>query len=109
MARNASRLKLGYYPLPEVEAARIRESLSFASATNAMDPFAGTGAALRVIADAAGCRHYGIELESSRAVSAAAVLDQVIHGSTFETHCPAESISLLYLNPPLSERFFPYV
>jgi hypothetical protein len=72
--------------------------LSFAPTTNAIDACAGTGAALRVIADASDCRRYGIELESGRAASVAAVLDQVIHGSTFETHCPAESIGLLYLN-----------
>ncbi len=109
MARNTSRLKLGYYPLPEAEASRIRQLLSFASATNALDPCAGTGAVLRVIANASGCRRYGIELDSGRAASAAAVLDEVIHGSTFETDCTVESISLLYLNPPLSERFIPYV
>jgi len=43
------------------------------------------------------------------AAEAKQVLDEAIHGSMFETHSPVESYSLLYLNAPLSERFFPYV
>jgi hypothetical protein len=31
MARNASRIKLGYYPLPPAEGARLRRLLDFAS------------------------------------------------------------------------------
>ncbi|HEX3471234.1 MAG TPA: hypothetical protein VHT28_08625 [Silvibacterium sp.] len=49
MARNASRIKLGYYPLPSVEGARLRRLLDFAPGASAVDPCAGTGAALHQI------------------------------------------------------------
>jgi hypothetical protein len=39
-------------------------------------------------------------LDAYRAEQAGTTLDSVIHGSTFDVHCPVESFSLLYLNPP---------
>jgi hypothetical protein len=63
---------------------------------------AGTGAALRTITDGAEARRYGIELDAYRAAEARKILDEVIHGSVFETHSPVESYTMLYLNPPLS-------
>jgi len=109
MARNASRLKLGYYPLVTSEAQRLRRLLGFPPECAVLDPCAGTGAALQQITgDAQACR-YGVELDSFRAAEAGRTLDEVVQGSVFDTHCPVESFSLLYLNPPLSQRFFPYV
>jgi predicted RNA methylase len=105
MARNASRIKLGYYPLPEPEAARIRRFLVFSPAAAAVDPCAGTGSALRTIAGNADCRLYGIELDSLRAAAASEVFNHVVHGSVFETHCAVDSFSLLYLNPPYDDEF----
>ena len=49
LARNASKLKLSYYPLAEREGMRIRRFLQFAGAASVLDPCAGTGAALRTI------------------------------------------------------------
>jgi Uncharacterised methyltransferase family (DUF6094) len=74
-----------------------------------LDPCAGTGVALQLITSHAQARRYGIELDSFRAAEARRVLDEVVQGNTFDCHCPVESYSMLYLNPPLSERFFPYV
>lgn len=105
MARNASRTKLGYYPLPEAEASRIRQFLVFGAASAAVDPCAGTGAALQALTDASDCRLFGIELDSLRAEAASRVLNQVVHGSAFETHCAVDSFSLLYLNPPYDDEF----
>jgi len=67
-----------------------------------LDPCVGTGTALRIITAQARTRRYGIELDSFRAMEATSSLDEVVQGSVFDTHCPVESISLLYLNPPLS-------
>jgi len=100
MARTASKLKLGYYPLVEQEAKRIRRFLQFAGATSVLDPCAGTGSALRTITDGVEARRYGIELDAHRAAEAKKVLDEVIQGSVFETHSPVESYGLLYLNAP---------
>lgn len=104
MARLASRLKLGFYPLVDSEAERIRRFLRFPAACAALDPCAGKGRALQSIAGATGARLYGIELDSLRAEEAAAVLDEVVQGSVFDTHCPVESCSFLYLNPPYDDE-----
>lgn len=104
MARNASRLKLGYYPLVETEASRIRQFLQFPEMCAALDPCAGTGIALKLIAGGLGVRLYGIELDSIRASEAATTLDEVVQGSAFDAHSPVESYSLVYLNPPYDDE-----
>jgi hypothetical protein len=105
MARNASRLKLGYYPLVPAEAERIRGHLYFPDVpVTALDPCAGTGDALLRITSGAPVRRYGIELDSFRAAEAAGVLDEVVQGSVFDTHSAVESFSLLFLNPPYDDE-----
>ena len=104
MARFASRLKLGFYPLVENEAKRIRRFLRFPETCAALDPCAGKGCALQFLASAPGVRLYGIELDSFRANEAATLLDDVVQGSVFDTHPPVESFSLLYLNPPYDDE-----
>ena len=61
-------------------------------------------AALRTITEGAEARRYGIELDAYRAAEAKKILDEVIHGSVFETHSPVESYTMLYLNPPYSHE-----
>lgn len=100
MARIEARMRLGYYPLDEREALRIARFLHCASAASALDPCAGTGAALKIIAPGAKFRRYGIELDAHRAAEARRVLDEVIQGDAFQTKAPVESFSLLYMNPP---------
>lgn len=99
--RTQAKLKLGYYPLATAEAKRIRNHLRFPSeAASVLDPCAGTGAALRTLTEGAAVRRYGVELDAYRAEKAREVLDEVIHGSAFDTHAPVESFSVVYLNPP---------
>ena len=71
MARNRSRLKLGYYPLVPSEGQRIRSFLEFPTECAVLDPCAGTGAALRQITGETQAHRHGIELDSYRAVEAA--------------------------------------
>jgi SAM-dependent methyltransferase len=104
MARLAARLKLGYYPLAESEAIRIRSFLSFPQVCAALDPCAGTGRAFHLIASGTGARLHGIELDASRAEQAQQTRDAVVYGSAFDVHCPVESFSLLYLNPPYDDE-----
>ena len=93
--------KLGFYPLAETEAGRVRKYLQFSTeSTSILDPCAGTGAALCVLSEGAAARRYGIELDAYRAEQARNILDEVIDGSVFDTHAPVESFSLVYLNPP---------
>jgi hypothetical protein len=99
--RQQAKLKLGYYPLPPIEAKRISSWLqSPDSAASLLDPCAGTGAALSTIAPMPTCRRYGIELDAFRANEAKARFEETIHGSAFDCYAPVESFSLLYLNPP---------
>jgi SAM-dependent methyltransferase len=100
MRPNAT-IKLGYFPLPSLEAERIRRFLSFpASPFAALDPCIGEGGAFAKIADRDNAIRYGIELDAFRAEQASAVAQQVIRGNALDAHCAVESLSLLYLNPP---------
>lgn len=99
--RPEARMKLGYYPLPAVEAQRIAKWLQFPGVgASVLDPCAGTGAALAEIASGKDVSRYAIELDAGRAKEAKAHADEVVQGSAFDCHAPVESFSLLYLNPP---------
>ena len=101
--RAIAREKLGYYPLAPREVERIRRFLLFSSAgepASILDPCAGTGAALATIAADSQAIPYGIELDAFRADEARRVLDSVVHGNAFDTHCAVESFSCIFENPP---------
>ncbi len=99
--RLAGKQKLGYFPLPFPEAERIRRFLQFPlSGCVALDPCIGDGGAFKVIAEDEKVIRYGIELDAYRAEQAGGVSNHVVHGDTLDVHCPVESLSLLYLNPP---------
>jgi SAM-dependent methyltransferase len=92
---------MGYVPLPEAKARRIRRHLVYPlSPFAALDPCAGEGRALRLITEGTNGFRYGIELDAHRAAQTRARIGQVIYGDCFDVECHAESFSLLYLNPP---------
>lgn len=112
MARIASEAKGGFYPTPPEEMAlaiaRLRVEEGFT--VNLLDPCAGTGAALRQIADylhslGAVPVTYGNELENSRADEAKKVLDHVLKGGYEVMRMTNKSVSCMYLNPPYDEKF----
>ena len=108
--RLVARQRLGYFPLSGTEAERIRRFLVFGPQTaNVLDPCTGTGTALASITAGAQAARYAVELDAYRAEEATKTVDHVIHGNCFDVHCAVESFSALFLNPPLSQRFFPYV
>jgi SAM-dependent methyltransferase len=95
--------KLGYYPLAPAEAERIRGFLILdpsGSPGGVLDPCAGTGAALATITAGTKAVRYGIELDAYRVKEAERVLDSVVHGNAFDTHCAVESFSCIFENPP---------
>ncbi|MGC2225077.1 MAG: DUF6094 domain-containing protein [Methylocella sp.] len=98
--RNAARLKMGYYPLPEREGEKIRALLSFASPASVIDPCVGQGTAFQLVTSDAPVRRYGIELDAERARIASTKGIEIIQGNTFDAIAKPESFSLLYLNPP---------
>src|ERR1700685_3772545 len=108
--RSIARQKLGYFPLSSTEANRIRRFLLFSSAeTSVLDPCSGTGAALASVTSGARAIRCAIELDAFCAEEAAKAAAQFVQGNCFGVRYPVESFSLLLLNPPFSERFFPYV
>ena len=101
MSRPQNKLRMGYVPLPEAEARRIRRHLMYpVGGFAALDPCAGEGRALELITEGASGQRLGIELDAHRAARAGARLGAVIYGDCFDVECRAESFSLLTLNPP---------
>jgi 16S rRNA G966 N2-methylase RsmD len=93
--------KMGFYPLPLSESHRIRKCLQFpGTASSAIDPCVGDGAAFEVITNGAEVFRYGIELDAFRAEQARQRIPNIVQGNTLEVQCPAECFGLLYLNPP---------
>ncbi len=98
--RIAGRLKLGFYPLPIEEAGRIRLLLQYPDEFTALDPCVGDGVAFSRLLEGTNAYRYGVEIDAYRAEQAAQLGIQVIQASAMTVRCPAESVSLLYLNPP---------
>jgi Uncharacterised methyltransferase family (DUF6094) len=99
--RSAGRLILGFYPLPLDEALRLRQHLSFpVGKFSAIDPCVGDGVAFETLLEGSQSRRYGIEIDALRSQQAQDRNIQVIRGDALEVRCPADSLSLLYLNPP---------
>jgi hypothetical protein len=103
MARIQSLARMGYFPLPEPDARRIRQHLVYPSGFAALDPCAGEGKALAVITEGANGQRCGIELDAYRAEQAASRLEHVIYGDCFDVECRVESVGLTLLNPPYQD------
>ena len=108
MSRLISKLKLGYYPLPVEEARKIRALLTASGPYSAIDPCAGDGTALIEVTKDSDARLAAIELDADRAVAVAAKGIATVHGSAFECRVPAETCSLVYLNPPYDNEIGPH-
>lgn len=92
--------KLGFYPLPPAEAHRLRSWLNFQEQFSALDPCAGDCVAFVHLLRSAPARRYGIEIDAYRAEQARILEIEILQANTMDVRCPAESLSLLYLNPP---------
>ena len=90
--RNFARIKLGYYPLPPAEGARLRQLLNFSlEPASVLDPCAGTGAALLQLTEAADVAHYAVELDAERARQAKRAGIHTLHANPFDAHARVES------------------
>jgi Uncharacterised methyltransferase family (DUF6094) len=98
--RNAARLQMGYYPLPESEGVKLRSLLTYTQLASVIDPCVGQGAALHLVTSDALVRRYSVELDAERARFASSTGIETIQGNIFDAFTKAESFSLLYLNPP---------
>ncbi len=98
--RPHGKAKLGFFPLPAVEAGRLRSCLTFSDEFSAVDPCVGDGVAFTILLQGSAGRRCGIEIDANRAEQARALGIETLQANTMDVRCPAESISLLYLNPP---------
>jgi SAM-dependent methyltransferase len=98
--RPQGKTKLGFFPLPTPEAERLRNYLAFSSAFSAVDPCVGDGLAFTQLLKQTPADRYGIEIDANRVEHAKALGIETLHANTMNVRCLAESISLLYLNPP---------
>jgi len=98
--RPHGKTKLGFFPLPTPEAARLRNCLAFAPEFSAVDPCVADGVAFTVLLQGSPASRYGIEIDANRSEQARSLGVETLHANTMDVRCPAESISLLYLNPP---------
>jgi len=98
--RAQGKTKLGFFPLPVVEADRLRTLLMFPGHFSALDPCAGDGVAFARLLDGTGAYRHGIEIDSYRAEQAKNLGIDTLQANTLDVRCPVESLSLLYLNPP---------
>ncbi len=92
--------KLGFFPLPVAEAKRLKNCLSFPQRFSAVDPCVGDGVAFAHLLQDVDCNRYGIEVDANRAEQARALALETLQANTMDVGCPAEAVSLLYLNPP---------
>ena len=98
--RPQGKTKLGFFPLPRAEAERLGNCLTFASEFSALDPCVGDGVAFTNLLKGACAHRYGIEIDANRAEQATRLGIDTLHANTLDVRCPAEALSLLYLNPP---------
>lgn len=98
--RPQGKTRLGFFPLPVREAQRLKTYLATTSEFSAIDPCVGDGVAFMHLLDGTPVRRYGIEIDANRAEQATGLGISTLHANTVDVRCPAESLSLLYLNPP---------
>src|SRR5258707_12366296 len=98
--RPHGKTKLGFFPLPVPEAKRLRNCLLGESDFSALDPCVGDGVAFVQLVQGMQARRYGVEIDAYRAEQAQGLGIETLQASTFDVRSPAESFSLLYLNPP---------
>ena len=91
---------LGFFPLPVTEAKRLGNCLTFPEHFSALDPCVGDGVAFAHLLQDVACNRYGIEVDANRAEQAKALGIETLQANTMDVRCPAEAVSLLYLNPP---------
>jgi hypothetical protein len=98
--RPPGKIKLGFFPLPAPEAAKLKNFLAFAPEFSALDPCVGDGVAFSHLLHGATAQRYGVEIDANRAEQARALGIETVQANTMDVRCQPEAMSLLYLNPP---------
>jgi hypothetical protein len=105
MARSVAKLKMGFYPLPVSEGAKLRQLLTFTGPASVVDPCVGQGVALNLITQGADVCRYGVELDAERALAASSTGIETIQGNTFDALAKSEAGILLAVVPESALRF----
>jgi SAM-dependent methyltransferase len=92
--------KLGFFPLPAPEAARLKHCIAFPSEFSALDPCVGNGVAFTHLLHGVRAHRYGIEIDAYRVEQARALGIETLQADALDVRCQPEGVSLLYLNPP---------
>ncbi len=105
VARLESRAVAGYFRTPDRVTAAIGRHLQVVAGrgkrvVRLLDPCAGEGIAASELAQVLGVQSYEIELNTDRAQACRERLDEVIHGSAFNTRIAHGAFSFMLLNPP---------
>jgi SAM-dependent methyltransferase len=82
------------------EAERLRNYLAFSDEFSSLDPCVGDGVAFAHLLDGTPARRYGIEIDAYRVEQARNLGIETLQANVMDVRCPAETVSLLYLNPP---------
>ena len=98
--RPHGKIKLGFFPLPVSEAERLRSCLKFSAKFSALDPCVGDGRAFAHLVKGNEAYRYGVEIDAKRAEQATNLGIDTLQADAMDVRCPAETFSLLYLNPP---------
>lgn len=112
MARLASQIKAGFYPIPPEALKHILKALAFEGDINVLDPCAGKGKALKQIVDYVGkntefeAHPYAIELDEGRAQTVRQAFGEnaLAPADCYNCQITAGSVQLLYLNPPYDDE-----
>jgi hypothetical protein len=103
--RPHGKAKVGFFPLPVAEAARLKNCLAFASEFSALDPCVGDDVAFTHLLHGVTAHRYGIEIDAYRTEQARGLGIETLQANAMDVRCPAETVSLLYLNPPYDWEF----
>ena len=110
--RLAGAEKAGYYPTPPMTLTylcTLLEPQTRRGTIRLLDPCAGTGAALKAVAekltaDGATVQSCGVELSEPRAAEAASVLDHCLLADLFDVTTSSGAYGLLFANPPYDDE-----
>lgn len=92
--RPHGKAKLGFFPLPTIEANRLRSCLTFPSEFSAIDACVGDGVPFATLLRGLPGRGYGIEIDAYRAQQSRILGIETLQANTMDVRCPAESISI---------------
>jgi len=89
-----------FFTLPVVEVQRLKNWLALPEQFSALDPCVGDGVAFAHLLRDTRAHCYGIEIDANRAEQAQALGIETLQASAMDVRCQAETLSLLFLNPP---------